>query len=110
MPSREGPVFPPPAQPRRCGAGGLLRAGDRPAEAGQLARDRDRDQGAALAAALHAPPRAVQALLRAPADRDRLDGLAGLAVGELAAHARRVAVMPRRLDEQAARVARAGLG
>jgi hypothetical protein len=57
--------------------------GGGPAEAGELARDRDRDDRAALAAlAVESAPCAVQALLCLPADRDDVRGLPGLAALE----------------------------
>src|SRR4051794_37352382 len=83
---------------------------ERPDEAGELARDGDRDERAALAALLGEPaPGAPEALLRLPGDRDHVLGLAGLAPCDLAARARAAAIVPGRLDEQPARVARARL-
>src|SRR5439155_16640199 len=61
-------------------------------------------------ARLEALPGTVQALLGAPGDRDRLGGLAVLAVAERAADGGALAVVPGGLDEQPAGVARAGLG
>src|SRR4051794_32150606 len=84
---------------------------DRPAEAGQLTGDGDRDERAPLAALCVEPaPGAVQALLGLPGDRDHVGGLAGLALRELAARPGAWPVVPSGLDEQAARVARARLG
>jgi hypothetical protein len=66
----------------------------RPAEAGELARDRDGDHGAALAALLvKAPPGPVQALLGLPRDRADVLGLSLLAARELASFARRSAIV-----------------
>ena len=49
----------------------MVVGGSRPAEGGELAGDRDRDDGAALAAPLiELPPDVMQALLGFPGDRD----------------------------------------
>src|SRR6266536_4104220 len=97
-----------------CGCGrSSLRSGggDRPAEAGEVAGDGDRDDRLALAAlAVQAAPEVVEALLSLPGDRDRLGGLALLAALERGARARRAAVVPGCLDEESTRVAGAGLG
>ena len=91
-------------------AAGSVGGRDRPAEAGQLARDSDRDEGAALAAVMiEALPGAVQPALRLPADRGHVLGLAVLAAGEFAPHPRRAPVVPGGLDEQTAGVLAAGL-
>ena len=80
MPSRKGRTAaaqrPDCRRPPSQGAGWVVRfdLGDGPTEAGKLAGNGDGDQGAAVVAALHPPPRAVQSLLRAPADRDCLGG------------------------------------
>ena len=87
----------------------LVGVGGRPAEAGEFARDSDRDDRAALAAlCVQALPGAMQALLSLPADREDVRGLAGLAALEWLALGRRPTVVPGRLDQQPARVARAG--
>src|SRR3954469_20324690 len=84
---------------------------DRPAEAGQLTRDGDRDERAPLAALLIEPaPGAVKALLGLPGDRDHVGGLARLALCELAARPLPKPVVPGRLDQQGGRGARARLG
>lgn len=81
-----------------------------PAEAGELARDGDRDDRAALATlAVLSAPGAVQALLRVPADRDDVRGLSGLAALECLALGRGSSVVPRGFDEQPAAVPAAGL-
>ena len=49
-----------------CARPGSVGGGDRPAEAGQLARGGDRDDRAALAALLHPRPDAMQPALRLP--------------------------------------------
>src|SRR5688572_22812073 len=84
--------------------------GDRPAEPGEFAGGGDGDDRAALGALLESLPGAVQALLRAPGDRDRVGGLAVLAVAQRAADGGPLAVVPGGLDQQPAGVARAGLG
>jgi hypothetical protein len=57
--------------------GGLVGAGECPAEPGELAGDGDRDDRAALAALIgEASPQLVQAALGLPGDRDHLGGLA----------------------------------
>ena len=63
-----------------------------------------------LARASRRCPGAVQSLLGAPGDRDRLGGLAVLAVGERLADAWARAVVPGGLDQQPAGVPGAGLG
>src|SRR5204863_8784910 len=81
------------------------------AEAGQFARDGDRDDRGALAAlGLEPAPGVVQALLGLPGEREHVRALAGLARLERAAAAGWAAVVPGRLDEQSAGVAAAGLG
>jgi hypothetical protein len=58
-------------------------AGDLPDEAGQLARDGDRDGGAALGAApVEVRPALGESQLRAPSGLDRVGGLAVLAAPE----------------------------
>ena len=71
-----------PARPTCCGSG-LVGGGDRPAEAGELARAGDGDDRAALVALLHARPDVMQAPLGLPGDRDDL----GLAVALAASQA-----------------------
>ena len=73
---------PPPTQPTGCSAvwrSGVTRSGRLPTRT-RRARGprRDRDDRATLAAGLETRPGAVQALLRAPRDRDRCRGLIGL--------------------------------
>jgi hypothetical protein len=71
-------VVPPPPQPTWCTARSS-RLSDRQAEAGELARDGDRDDRAALAAlAFQSAPDTVQALLGLPGDRDYRGRLAVL--------------------------------
>ena len=71
-----------------------------PAEAGELARDGDRDDRAALATlAVQSAPCAVQALLCLPADRDDVRGLPGLAALERLALRGGAAVVPRGFDQ-----------
>ena len=90
---------------------GSVGVGDGPAEAGELARDGDRDDRAALAAlAVEALPAAVQALLGLPGDREHVGALAGLAALERLALGRGSALGPGRFDQQPAAVAGAGLG
>jgi hypothetical protein len=85
--------------------------GDRPAEAGEVAGDGDRDDGLALTAlAVEATPELVEALLGPPRDRQRLRGLALLASLGRGALAERTALVPGCLDEESAGVAGAGLG
>ena len=60
MPSREGRRSRRPPS-RGAVGGGLFDLSDGPAKGGQFARDGDRDQGAALAAAFHPPPGPMQA-------------------------------------------------
>ena len=58
--------------------GSSLGAGERPAEPGELAGDRDRNDRAALGTlAVRAPPDVVQALLGLPGDRQDAGGLMG---------------------------------
>ena len=72
--------FSPPSSTGVGGPAGSVGVRERPAEPGELARDRDRDDRAALAALLgEAAPDAVQALLGLPADRDDVGGLSVLA-------------------------------
>ena len=72
----------------------LVGGGDRPAEAGELARDGHGDHGAALAAfGVESAPRVVQALLGLPGERDDVGVLAGLAALERVAFGGRSAVM-----------------
>ena len=66
--------------------------------------------GGALALGAQPGPGAVEAPLRRPADRDRGRRLAALALLERPPRAGAVAVVPGRLDQQPAGVARAGLG
>src|SRR6266498_5831359 len=67
-----------------CGRSSLrIGGGDRPAEAGEVAGDGDRDDGFAFAAlAVEAAPELVEALLGLPRDRDHLGGLPFLAALE----------------------------
>src|SRR5207247_8305718 len=83
---------------------------DRPSEAGELAGGGDGDDRAPFGARLEAGPGAVQTLLGAPGDRDRVGGLAVLALLERAADPGAGAVVPGGFDEQPPRVAGAGLG
>ena len=86
-------------------------SGDRPAEPGELACDRDGDDCAALAAFdVEPPPHMVQSLLGFPGDRDHGLFLAVLAALERCAEPGWAAVMPCRFDQQPARVPGAGLG
>ena len=92
-------------------AGGLLGAGERPAEAGEFAGDGDRDDRATLAALLSEPaPDVVQAALRLPRDLDDGGGLSLLAALEGGAAGWVLALVPRGLDQQPAGVLAAGLG
>src|SRR6266568_7931517 len=94
---------------RCCGCVGSrvrVGVGDRPAEAGEVAGDGDRDEGFAFAAlAVEAAPEVVEALLGLPGDREHLRGLALLAALERGALAGWAAVVPGCLDEQSACVA-----
>ena len=81
----------------------------RPAEAGEVAGDRDR-RLAFSTSLFEASPDVVEALLGLPGDRERLGRLAFLAALKRAARAGRAAAVPDRLDEQAAGLAGAGLG
>ena len=84
---------------------GSVGGGDRPAEAGQLARDGDRDDGAALAPlCVEALPGAMQPSLGLPGDRAGLLGLTGLTTLKLAPTRGPASIVPGRLDEQAAGV------
>src|SRR3954453_7324601 len=91
---------------RRVSVGGA----DRPAEAGELAADRDRDDRATLAAlGVEALPGAVEPALRWPADRGHRLRLSALTAREFAPDPGRPAVVPGRLDQQPAGVLPAGL-
>jgi len=95
---------PPPPQPTWC-TPGSVGAGERPAEPGELAGDRDGDDRAALAAlTIQAPPDAVQALLGLPGDREDVRGLADLAALQRLAAGGWLAVVPGGLDQQPAGV------
>ena len=102
--------------PAAPGARGWLSAcsvdqGGLPAEAGQLAGERDDAHADGLAPLEHeVAPAAVKALLGAPGDIDHARVLAALAAPELVADPRRVAVVVGSLNEQAPGVAGAGLG
>ena len=96
---------PPPPQPTWCTAGSVG-AGERPAEPGELAGDRD-DRAALAALTIQAAPDAVQALLGLPRDREDVRGLAVLAALQRLAAGGRLAVMPGGLDQQPAGVTRA---
>src|SRR6266540_6925900 len=75
-----------------CGRSSLRSGGggDRPAEAGEVAGDGDRDDRFAFAAlAVEAAPEVVEALLGLPGDREHLRGLAFVAALERRASARR---------------------
>src|ERR671922_1171113 len=103
----------PAAAGRASGLSGLwsVQRGGLPAEGGELARARDRDGAGRLAAVLaQMRPTLVQAALRAPGDLNDARVLSGLAGGELAADARTAPVVVGGLDQQPARVRRAGLG
>lgn len=88
----------------------LVDHGGLPAKAGELARERDGGHAGGLAAAGEVAVAAMQALLGAPGDRDHARVLAGLAALERAAHARRMSIGVRGLDQQPAGVPGAGLG
>ena len=89
---------------------GSVGGGDRPAEAGELARGGDGDDRAALAALLHPLPDVMQAPLRLPGERDDLGLAVALAAREAARDPGRPAVVPGGLDQQPAGVLAAGLG
>lgn len=74
--------------------------GGGPEEAGQFAGDGDGDDVAGLAALARAAVGAVQAVLGAVCDLQDVGGLAGLAVGQRGADARRAQVVPGRFDQQ----------
>ena len=85
--------------------------GDLPAEAGELAGDRDGDDPVGfLAGVFELAPAGVQAALCAPGDIDHLRRLVALAKLEVPADAWMPAVVIGRLDQQPAGVGRAGLG
>src|SRR4051812_22714569 len=91
------------------GSVGLL--GDLPDEARELACDGNRDGRALLCACrVEVRPATMQPDLRAPRRFDRRGRLIGLAALECQRHAWRAAVVPRGLDQEAPRVAAAGLG
>src|SRR3954470_1644766 len=96
---REGPRCPPPSTPTDVAA---LCGGDRPAEPGELAGGGDGDDRAPLAALLHPRPHAIQPALALPRQRD--DGRIGAALtsAQRLADARRLAIVPGRLDQQPA--------
>ena len=78
---------------------------DCPAEPGEVAGDRDRDDRAAyVALGVQSAPEVMQALLGFPGDRDHDRALVLLAALERGSEAGRTAVMPRRLDQQPAGV------
>ena len=84
---------------------------ERPAEAGELAGDGDRDDRAALAAlGVESSPDVVQAALGLPGDLDDVGWLSVLAAAERLSLRGRAAVVPGGLDQQPAGVPRAGLG
>src|SRR5919197_1016866 len=88
-----------------------IERGGLPAERGELARDGDRDHAGGLASlVVQVPPAGVQAPLGAPGDLDHAWVLPGLAARECLADAWRVAVVLGGLDQQSARMRRAGLG
>lgn len=98
--------------PARGGVRGLfsVERGGLPAECGELACAGDRDDAGVFAAALtEVCPACVQTLLRAPGDLHDARVLAGLAGCDALADSGTVTVVVRRLDEQSARVRRAGL-
>src|SRR4051812_8588745 len=103
---------PPPLQPTWCMVfGGSVGVRERPAEAGEFARDGDRDDRAALAAlSVESLPDVVQASLRLPGDLDDVGGLSVLSATQRLALRRRAAVVPGGLDQQPSRVPAAGLG
>ncbi|MDP9347447.1 MAG: hypothetical protein M3P44_17375 [Actinomycetota bacterium] len=81
-------------------------ASDLPDEAGQLARDGNRDSRAALGAAgVEVRPAAGEAKLRTPGGLDRGRRLTGLAATQGERDGGPAAVVPGRLDEQSAGVA-----
>ena len=80
--------------------------GDRPAEAGELTRDGDRDDRLAFAAfAVEAAPELVETLLGLPGDREDERRLVLLAALKRCAVARGASVVPGCLDEKSAGVA-----
>ena len=92
------------------GADGLVGVGDRPAEAGQLARDGDVCDGRALAVFSQDAVAMLKANLSLPGtDRD-LGWDVSLKPHSSGGLARTVAVVPGGLDEEPPRVAIAGLG
>src|ERR1035438_8170608 len=96
----------PPLLDRRGVTGGRsVSAGERPAEAGELAGDGDRDDRAPLPALIsEAAPDAMEPALRLPGDRDDGGVLAFLAALEGGAAGGGLAVLPAGLDQQPARV------
>jgi hypothetical protein len=98
-----------PSHERGCG-GGLGRGGCGPAEAGELASCRDRDQGGVFAALAEPLVEAVKAVLGAPGDVEDVVGLALLAVLECHADAGWSLVVPCRFDQQPAGVTAAAWG
>src|SRR5438876_865615 len=88
-----------------------VQGGCLPAERGELACARDRDGAGRLAAlGTEVGPAGVQTSLRAPGDLDRARVLAGLASREALTDRGAPAVVVGGLDQQPARVCRAGLG
>src|SRR3954447_23484882 len=103
-------AFTPPRSPRRAVSAGRLHRCERPAVAGEFARDRDRDDGAPLAALFERVPTCVEAagaLVSAVADGG---GLALPALLERRAGPQRPALMPGCFDQEPSRVRVAGLG
>jgi hypothetical protein len=74
----------------------------RPEEAGQLARDRDRDLGRGLVLFGEAPEAATQSLLRLVRNRNHTAWLSLTSSRERHPDARPVLIMPRRFDQQPA--------
>ena len=85
-------------------------AGDRPDKAGELACDGDTDFVDVNAAALQMSKASAQTDLGLPGMATDGFGLALLTVTEELAQSRRIAVLPRRFGEKAARMGIAGLG
>ena len=103
-------MFLPPLQPTWCRAGSVG-VRECPAEAGELARDGDRDDRAAFAALnVESLPDAVQPALGLPGDLDDESGLSVPAAAQRLALGGCAALMPCCFDQQPAGVPAAGLG
>src|SRR2546428_14093066 len=102
----------PPATPRSRGChspgSDRLVGSDRPHEPSELARARNDDLLAGLAAARHLLPATVKALLAAPRTLENLRALAAVAASQLVADGRAPPGVPPRLDQQPAAVPGAG--